>query len=69
MSLAEAALPGAIALINAINVTGGFGALIGPSLVGMQRDRTGSVQLSMAPFVVVLAVGALVLVMGTRTRR
>lgn len=66
MSLPKAALPGAIALIN---VVGGLGALIGPSLVGMLRDRTGSMQLSMAPFVIVLAAGALVLLVGTRARR
>ncbi|CAE6767960.1 Putative tartrate transporter [Paraburkholderia domus] len=63
--LPKAALPGAIALINVI---GGLGALVGPSLVGTLRDRTGSMQLSMAPFVVVLVIGAVALAVGTRTR-
>lgn len=54
--LPKAALPGAIA---AINMIGGLGALAGPWLMGVLRDRTDSAALSLAPFFVLMIAAAM----------
>ncbi|QBR04240.1 MFS transporter [Paraburkholderia pallida] len=63
--LPKSSLPGAIA---AINMIGGIGAMAGPWLIGLLRDRTGSVSLAMAPFCVLLLIAAICAVVGTRKR-
>lgn len=61
--LPRASLPGAIA---AINMIGGVGAMAGPWLMGMLRDRTSSVPMSMAPFLVLILVAAISSLIVTR---
>ncbi len=54
--LPKAALPGAIA---AINMIGGLGALAGPWLMGVLRDRTDNAAVSLAPFFVLMVAAAM----------